>query len=1470
MRKPSELETARAALSHERTRQRRQRILAWEPFGAIPYRLLEIVDILRSRTVVRISALTIVVRFFKSSASTWTRRTLAIGTAAVLLGGLLAPLPPAAAETIVPTAADVRTDHPSLGLDQQKIAAIKSAIAQDPAAAAIYQRVKIHADKIFSESVLTKTSDGVRILAVSETLVDRAYTLGMTYLITGDRRYADRLWLDLDAASKFDDWNPNHFLDTAEMTQGMSVGYDWLYSYWTSSQRLTLTESIQRLGLEPALPVYSAPATSSGPYLYGGNWSKVENNWNVVVNGGMIAGALATARDNSPLADRILGFAVPSMKIGLAGFGPDGGYVEGTTYWAYATSYLALALSALDVATGSDWGLSAVPGVSEAGYFGRYMRGASQAMYNFGDSDTIVRNPPSQLFLAKKFDDVKFLEGGLNLTGSDAQRLLWYYPSMLNPGTQALARDRNFADAGVTTMRSSWAADGVSLGFRSSNAPAKGHQHQDAGSFILDALGERWSSDLGRDNYDLGGYLDPTSRWDYYRNRAEAHSTLLLDPFNPTAFRTSGAASVERSEANPASAFTISNLSGLYAPGTTWKRGVRLFDARGQVLVQDEVTRSGSFDAVWSMNTEANISLSQDGSSAILTSNGKQMLARIASAGAFNFTTMPAAPLAGSPNPPGQNSNAGNSKLSIVAKATDRLTLAVQFSPMREAVPAPPVVTSSGLGTWALDGVGSSRASAITIGSTPLVDFDPAQLSYTTSVDPSDAVPTVSAVGPGTADVRSTAPASLPGWATTTITGVGKTPTTYRVLLTKGSLTISSAVATSTASGSPALTFDGANSTYWLTLSDNSITWRLARASEIRRVELSWIANSKRLSEFELLSSPDGTTWTQRHAGAYTGAGGWDTVIASMPADTRFVRLLGHGDLSSGRWTALREVNFYSHVPAEVTVQPRQGLASVVVSAPVSMRIQTGAQASVTGTDTKGQAVPAEQLAPLWGSSNPSVLSIDGKGMMTARSVGKATIAALVTSGGETRSSSTPVSVVDPTKVRLYPTADSYVQGGSSASLNFGSTRGLMVNPGLASGTDLSYTRFGYMQFDLSQIKGRNVTGATLTSTSAITTGGTTAMLDFHDTAPSWTETGLTFSNRPALGAILGSTVVDATKGTRTTNLTAAVAAKASASVGVLSLGIDQHPGPLGIMVLVESRESATTPYLDITLDVPPTSQAATYPGSVSVSPTPSSLNLGQTQQLVPTVKDTTGAVIPPSNVAVSYTSSNAAVLSTNATGEIRAVTAGSATLTVKAAMNGITVSQNLPVTVVDARVVASIAANSSSSASGKLALTIAVTGAGEAASEGTVSISEGATTLKTGVAVTKGAASWSATGVSPGKHTYTVNYSGTDRLQATSTTVTATVKAKVSPTVSLSGTSSPKGKISLTITVKASGQTGLSGTATVKEGSKTLQSAIKVSGGKASWSATKVKAGNHTYTVSYSGTSEVNAGSAKVTVKIK
>ncbi len=60
--------------------------------------------------------------------------------------------------------------------------------------------------------------DGLRLLDTSRRMVQHSYTLAMAYRLHGDRRYVDRLWQELQTVAGFPDFNPRHFLDTAEMT----------------------------------------------------------------------------------------------------------------------------------------------------------------------------------------------------------------------------------------------------------------------------------------------------------------------------------------------------------------------------------------------------------------------------------------------------------------------------------------------------------------------------------------------------------------------------------------------------------------------------------------------------------------------------------------------------------------------------------------------------------------------------------------------------------------------------------------------------------------------------------------------------------------------------------------------------------------------------------------------------------------------------------------------------------------------------------------------------------------------------------------------------------------------------------------------------------------------------------------------------------------------------------------------------
>ena len=67
---------------------------------------------------------------------------------------------------------------------------------------------------------------GRRLLGESRRGVKRMVLLAMAYHLTGDRKHATRCEREMLAVAEFRDWNPSHFLDVAEMTFGMAVGYD--------------------------------------------------------------------------------------------------------------------------------------------------------------------------------------------------------------------------------------------------------------------------------------------------------------------------------------------------------------------------------------------------------------------------------------------------------------------------------------------------------------------------------------------------------------------------------------------------------------------------------------------------------------------------------------------------------------------------------------------------------------------------------------------------------------------------------------------------------------------------------------------------------------------------------------------------------------------------------------------------------------------------------------------------------------------------------------------------------------------------------------------------------------------------------------------------------------------------------------------------------------------------------------------
>ena len=129
------------------------------------------------------------------------------------------------------------------------------------------------------------------------------------------------------------------------------------------------------------------------------------------------------------------------------------------------------------------------------------------------------------------------------------------------------------------------------------------------------------------------------------------------------------------------------------------------------------------------------------------------------------------------------------------------------------------------------------------------------------------------------------------------------------------------------------------------------------------------------------------------------------------------------------------------------------------------------------------------------------------------------------------------------TTVTLTATADSYVLSGSTT--NFGTSTLLAVD-----NSPLSIT---YLKFDLTPYAGRTITGATLQLRSS--TSGSAGTQNVKVAGDGWSETSITYSNRAAVGAVLG------TFGPTTINtnysITLAPGGLAGEPGGELSLAVD-------------------------------------------------------------------------------------------------------------------------------------------------------------------------------------------------------------------------------------------------------------------------------------------------------------------------
>jgi hypothetical protein len=522
------------------------------------------------------------------------------------------------------------TGHPRILLLKGEEAQIRNLINSDATWKKMHDAIIIECNAMLTQPELTRVMVGRRLLGTSRELLRRIFFLSYGYRMTYDNRYLEKAEKEMLAVSRFTDWNPSHFLDVAEMTMGVAIGYDWLYNQLPENSRIVIKEAIVEKGL--------IPSTKNDNTTW---WLTTDNNWNQVCNAGMTFGALAVQESYPTLTNEIIERAFSTIPLSMDVYKPDGVYPEGYGYWGYGTTFNILFLSAVDKALESDRGLSSTPGFLQTSDFLKHMIAPSGKNFNWSDNGLGASLSPAMFWFAQKLNNPSLLwseKQFLNQENFSSFKGIRELPAIMiwakNIPLEKITEptEKTWFGQGsnpIAIMRTSWTdPNAIYVGFKA-GSPSVNHGHMDVGSFVMEANGVRWASDPGMQNYEsleskgmsIFGRTQDAQRWTIYRMNNHSHNVLT---FNNQHQRVNGYAKIDSFSNEESFTFAVSNISSVYNGQIKQAiRGIAIKEGK-YVVVRDEVeTLEQQTTLKWAMFTFANVELQDNG--AILTNDNKKL-----------------------------------------------------------------------------------------------------------------------------------------------------------------------------------------------------------------------------------------------------------------------------------------------------------------------------------------------------------------------------------------------------------------------------------------------------------------------------------------------------------------------------------------------------------------------------------------------------------------------------------------------------------------------------------------------------------------------------------------------------------------------------------------------------------------------------------------------------------------------------
>ncbi|MBQ8526627.1 MAG: discoidin domain-containing protein [Clostridia bacterium] len=593
--------------------------------------------------------------------------------------------------------------HPRVMADADDFARIREQYKTDEYMKLVVDSIISQADGYCNqEPIFYKYDDALRTLVTANRLRDRMFAVGLAYQITGDKKYADCAWANLNALNDFPDMNAGHPIDTGSYGTGVAIGYDWCYDAFTPEQRENIEMNAKRLhltvihdGFYGRSPVRGG---NDGNINVVGYYNKWISNYNAWTNSGSILMSIAFMDTYPEICSDLLAHCIRSMEYTFKNLYPDGAWVESTNYWTIVAHAMAQIFPALQTIYGTDFNLSRFPGTEVTGITNMALR-SMFSTYNYHDAgpEEAYANFP-MAFMGKYFNHPELLaarrgtltkayDSRMKAQSAHTYDALFYDPDVMPEQIEAMPKMTVAKGLELFAVHKDY-TDYDGLVFAAHGGPVEFyHSHYDVGDFVLDMNGQRWAYSLPAEDYNSS-----LSGSEKYRMRTEGHNTVSINNGQPLNQQGKAYAPIIASEEGSGGAYAVYDMSDVYADVSDYKRGFYIDDNFSTVTVRDEIELSkNNSEIYWFMHTQANAEIIDD-HTAILSANGKSLAVNFeTSAKDFKLEIMDAVPLPTSPEGKGQNPNSGICKVAIRIVSSGKVDLTVRMSELPGVVDTTPI-----------------------------------------------------------------------------------------------------------------------------------------------------------------------------------------------------------------------------------------------------------------------------------------------------------------------------------------------------------------------------------------------------------------------------------------------------------------------------------------------------------------------------------------------------------------------------------------------------------------------------------------------------------------------------------------------------------------------------------------------------------------------------------------------------------